>query len=105
MMPTHTTKTKECLLKTEALLAIARRLIWWLPPEEALDFPDRFLAQVMTLGTWDDVRHLWGRLGRERFRQVLINPPPGVFDQRSWHYWHHVFRIHPVPPLPQRQIP
>jgi hypothetical protein len=87
------------------LLNIARRLVWWLPPEEALEYPTRFLAQVMTLGTWDDVQSAQAAVGKDRLREVLLDAPPGVFDQRSWHYWHHVFGITPVPPLPSRRLP
>lgn len=97
--------TDRALPKTAALLRIARRLVWWLPPEDALELGDRFLAQVMTLGTWDDVQCLRAHVGDDRFRETLAHPPAGVFDQSSWHYWHHVFGIVPVPPLPRRQFP
>jgi hypothetical protein len=76
-----------------------------MPAEEALEWPERFLAQVMTLGSWEDVQQVRRQVGADRIRAVLNNPPPGVFDERSWHYWHHVFGIHPVPPLPRRRIP
>lgn len=92
------------LPRTPELLGIARRLIWWIDPAEALGLPTRFLAQVMTLGTWEDVQTVKAQVGVERFRQTLAVAPPGVFDPRSWHYWHHVFGIVPVPPLPRRQF-
>jgi len=76
-----------------------------MPPEEALEFPARFLAQVMTLGTWDDVQVVRTAVGAEPLRKILLDAPPGVFDPRSWHYWHHVFEITPVPPLPRRRLP
>ncbi len=91
--------------RSPGLLSIARRLIWWMPPEESLEYPTRFLAQVMTLGTWDDVQIVRREFGDGRLREVLLDAPPGVFDQRSWHYWHHVFGLQPVPPLPRRRIP
>ena len=92
------------LPRNPELLNIARRLIWWLPAEEALELSARFLAQVMTLGTWYDVQSVRAQVGDERFRQTLTDAPPGVFDLRSWHYWHHVFGIKPVPPLPRRRF-
>jgi hypothetical protein len=104
-MPAITTNNHASIPKTAALLAVARRLIWWMPPEEALGFPDRFLAQVMTLGTWDDVQCVRAEVGEERLRQALLDAPPGVFDRRSWHYWHHVFGIEPMPDLPRRKLP
>ena len=44
---------------------LARRLIWWKPPEESLRRPERVIAQVMALGTWDDIemaKREWGCL-------------------------------------------
>ncbi len=90
---------------TAALEALARRLIWWKPPAETLDRPERLIAQVMTLGTWDDIQTARRQWGDDGFRRVLALPPPGVFDKRSWNYWHVVFNLSPVPPLPVRTIP
>jgi hypothetical protein len=84
---------------------LARRLIWWKPPEESLQAPERVLAQVMTLGTWDDIQTARRYWDEEAFRRVLADPPPGVFDRRSWNYWHIVFGIQPTPPLPVRRLP
>lgn len=105
-MPTAapTESVDKPLPRTPALLHVARRLFWWMPPEEALEYPVRFLAQVMTLGTWDDVQNVRTELGPECFRMVLQDPPAGVFDPRSWNYWHHVFGIWDVPDLPRRRF-
>lgn len=84
---------------------LARRMFWWKTPAEALAWPRRFLAQVMTLGTWDDLRVARRYWTEADFRAVLRDPPPGVFDARSWSYWHCVFGIEPVPPLPRRRLP
>ena len=72
------------------LETVARQLVWWQNPATSLARPDRLVAQAMTLGTWEDVR------------RVLTAPPPGVFDRRSWAYWHERFGIRPIPPLPGR---
>jgi hypothetical protein len=87
------------------LLQLARRLVWWKPPEEALRTPDRLVAQVMALGTWEDIQLAKRQWGEASFRRVLAAPPPGVFDKRSWHYWHVMFDFDPTPPLPVRHIP
>lgn len=89
----------------EEMEALAQRMIWWKRPEEALRYPDRLLAQVMALGTWDDVQLAKRFWTKAEFVAVLKQPPPGVFDRRSWVYWHCVLNIEPVPPLPQRTIP
>ncbi len=87
------------------LQRLARRLFWWKPPEEALANPLRFLAQVMTLGTWDDLCVACRFYSQEDFRPVLDTPPVGVFDARSWWYRHRVFGAASVPSLPRRPLP
>ncbi len=85
--------------------ALARRTIWWKPPEETLRNPLRLLAQVMALGTWDDVQLAKRWWSRDEFVAVLKEAPPGVFDRRSWVYWHRILHIGARPPLPQRRLP
>ncbi len=83
---------------------IARKLIWWTSPGMALKDRRRFVAQVMVLGTWNDVQIVRRLLCESAFRNVLAAAPAGVFDARSWSYWHHYFRCLPVPPLPVRRL-
>jgi hypothetical protein len=85
------------------LLPIAKKLFWWGKPEEWLPEPIRFLAQVMTYGDLDDVCATLETLGKSAFVQVLDNPPPGVFDQKSWAFWH-VYYDRSVPPMPIRKL-
>jgi hypothetical protein len=85
------------------LLPIARKVFWWGEPEEWLGDETRFLAQVMTYGDLDDIRIAINTLGTEAFRRVLENPPSGVFDIKSWTFWHVRFHL-PVPPLPERKL-
>jgi len=59
----------------------------------------------MVFANWDDLRLVLERYGQAAFREALQSAPPGLFDERSWHYWHHRLRLLPVPPLPQRLIP
>ena len=83
---------------------LATRLIWWKGPDEALADERRFLAQAMTFGTWDDMQIVRSVYGVDALRTVLADAPPGVFDRRSWAYWHAVFGIAPAPPLPRRRL-
>ena len=82
---------------------IAAKLLWWQKPSLSLARPARFLMQVMTLGTWRDVQTVGGIFGWESFREALVHAEPGVFDPRSWTYWHGRFGL-PVPTLPQRSF-
>jgi hypothetical protein len=86
------------------LLAVAAKVFWWGGPEEALADLPRFVAQVMTYGDWEDVTRTLRALGEQAFADVLDHPPPGVFDEKSWNYWHLWCGRSPVPPLPNRQL-
>lgn len=85
------------------LVRTAQRLVWWDSAENAIENRLRLVAQVMSLGNWEDVLAIRKNWGEEIFSEVLRNPPPGIFDERSWHYWHHRCGIEPVPPMPRRK--
>ncbi len=87
---------------TPELLKVARRVVWFEDPEDALADPVHFLAHVMTYGTVEDLKALEGIVGIEEFREVLENAPPGVFDPRSWAYWNLKCGRRPPLPLPRR---
>ncbi len=82
---------------------MAARVFWWGKPEEWLEDQIRFAAQVMTFGDWDDTMQVLKLLGDPLFQRVLRDPPPGVFDIKSWTYWHCRYHM-PVPPLPARKL-
>jgi hypothetical protein len=87
------------------LESLAARLVWWKPPAEALQDNGRLLAQVMVYGTLEDLAVARRCFPESAFRAALAHPPPGIFDRRSWVYWHLVLRL-PVPAdLPRRQLP
>ena len=85
----------ESIAVNAELERVARRLVWWKPPAEALADPHRLLAQVMVYGTIEDVVAARRHFHERAFRDVLSNPPSGVFDPRSWAYWHVVFGLEP----------
>lgn len=87
------------------LETVARRVFWWKSPAEALADPLRFLAQVMVYGTVEDLVVARRHFAPETFRRVLAEPPPGVFDPRSWTYWHVVFGLTAPEELPRRKVP
>lgn len=86
------------------LLRVARRMVWFKPPVETLADPVLFLSHVMTYGTVEDLQVMREHFTDEQLRQVLRAGLPGVFDARSWAYWHGVLDIRPVPPLPTRRL-
>ena len=86
------------------LLGVARRMVWFKAPEEALADTALFLSYAMTYGTVDDLRVVRAHYTDAQLRQVLGSGVPGVFDARSWAYWHAVLDIEPVPDLPVRRF-
>ncbi len=81
---------------------VAKRLFWWKSPEEALTDPHRFLAQVMVYGTVEDVLAAREGFPESAWRAVLADPPTGLFDPRSWAYWHLVFHLEKPAEPPSR---
>ncbi len=90
---------------SEDLQAVAKRLVWFRRPEDTLKDPKLFLAHVMTYGTLDDLVTAARHYSEADFEAVLNDPPPGIFDRRSWNYWNLRYHRDPVPPLPRRKIP
>lgn len=90
---------------SEELRRVAKRVVWYKPPEETLNETKSFLAHVMTHGTLDDIIIAMKYYADADFDLVLKNPPTGIFDRRSWNYWNLRFHHEPVPALPRRTFP
>jgi hypothetical protein len=93
----------------ECLHRMAGPYVWWKPPEEAMQFPERVAAQVMNIGDWDDVLELIDAAGESYLRDVLRDSEAGQLNARSWHYWHYrlgmaEYGVRPVPPVPARKL-
>jgi hypothetical protein len=86
------------------LLAVAPRIMWFEPPEQALADPVRFLAYLMTYGTLEEIAVVRRHLDLDDFREALDRAPPGIIDERSWAYWNAVTGRYPAPPMPRRII-
>ncbi len=86
---------------------LAAKYIWWKTPKEALETPQRVMAQVMDIGDWDDVQALADGVGDAALRDVVAGAQAGQFNPRSWTYWHYrlgMAEFDCVPPLPQRNF-
>jgi hypothetical protein len=84
------------------LQALARRVVWFKSPSEAIAMPVHFIAHVLTYGTHEDVSVLRRFVPDDELREALASAPAGVFDDRSWAYWHLMLGRYPPPPLPTR---
>lgn len=115
----HTKSSHECVkelslleigrdtLLRKDLLPLAKKYIWWELPEDAIKTPLRLLAQVMNLGTFQDVLLLEKIVGTNALREVISNAEAGWFDARSWSYWHYrldLSEIDCIPLLPERSF-
>ena len=88
-----------------SLARAAREVVWWQSPEKTLRDETLFLNQAMRWGTPEVVLAVRRHFDDERLRQALREALPGVFDRRSWAYWHLVLDMGPPPPMPVREIP
>ena len=89
----------------DELIEIARRIVWFEPPEQALADPFRFLAYAMARATAEDMAKIRRYVSDQDFIAALDAAPPGIIDPRSWAYWNLVVADRqPAPPMPVRRF-
>jgi hypothetical protein len=69
------------------LQTVAKRVVWFKAPDDALKDVKLFLAHVMTYGTLSDITTTLRYFSEDDFEAVLNDPAAGIFDRRSWTYW------------------
>ncbi len=84
--------------------ALAARLIWFEPAEEALADPIRFMAYAFARATHEEMKTLRSIVTDADLREALDRAPPGIIDSRSWAYWNAVVGRYPPPPEPTRTL-
>ncbi|MBF0110826.1 MAG: hypothetical protein HQL76_16795 [Magnetococcales bacterium] len=84
--------------------ALARRLVWFEAPEEALSDACRFVAYALARATHEDMKILRNFLSDDDLREALDHAPHGIIDPRSWAYWNAKVGRYPAPPLPKRPL-
>jgi hypothetical protein len=89
---------------TPLTLDVARRVIWFESPEQALVDPIRFMAYAMTYARHEDMRVIRRYVSDDDFREALDHAPAGIVDPRSWAYWNSKLGRYPPPPLPVRRF-
>jgi len=89
---------------TPEIAAVSRRCVWYKSPEDAVQYPEHFIAHVLTYGVHEDVKALRKFVTDDELRQSMDNAPAGVFDSRSWSYWQlMLFDRFTPPPMPNRE--
>jgi hypothetical protein len=89
---------------TPELLRAAKRVVWFKPPEEALDNPVELMAYAMKHSTDEDMALLLEYVGEDGLREAIDQAPAGIIDARSWAYWNARIGRYPPPPAPQRDL-
>ena len=80
--------------------------IWWKTPDEAIEFPELVLAQIMDLCTWEDLAVLEEIFSKEEFLHILNNAIAGQFRPQSWNFWYIRlgYKYDEIPPYPAQRI-
>jgi hypothetical protein len=69
------------------LARVARRVVWFRPPRQALADPVHFLCYLMTYTTMEDLAVACRYFSRADFEHAFDNRLKGVIDRRSEGYW------------------
>jgi prophage DNA circulation protein len=108
MQPTAASSTQAlAAFASQHACAYASKYIWWKTPQEAAQWPERVIAQVMNIGDYSDVQTLIAQVGEDVLRKVLVHAQAGQFSARSWTYWHYrlgLCEVDQIPALPQRKF-
>jgi hypothetical protein len=91
----------KALVLTPELASNARGVMAFEEPDQAIANPSRFLAYVMTHGTFPDIAVLRRQLSEADLLEAMTNAPAGIFDGPSWAYWNLKFGRYPAPPMPE----
>jgi hypothetical protein len=89
---------------TPLTLDLARRIIWFEPPDHALADPIRFMAYAMTYARHEDMQVIRRYVSDDDIRDALDHAPAGIIDPRSWAYWNSKMGRYPPPPIPVRRF-
>src|SRR5258708_1503648 len=65
------------MIYSDELLAVAKRIFCFGTPEEALEFPKRFLTYAMTYALDDDLKILSNSCDAEYLKAPWMTPHPG----------------------------
>lgn len=89
---------------TDETAGLARRLIWFEEPDQALADSIRFIAYAFERATHQDMQVLRRYVNDSDLVRALDAAPPGIIGPRSWSYWNARFGRSPAPPMPVRRF-
>lgn len=59
--------------KSAFLESMAKKYIWWQSPDESIHFPQKIIAQVMNIGTFEDLEELTQLTDKQELIDILQN--------------------------------
>ena len=68
----------------DALKRLAGKYIWWKTPDDAVDMPERVIAQVMAIGDYADVQQLVHQVGDDVLREVIAHAQAAGCARMDW---------------------
>jgi hypothetical protein len=71
----------------ELIASLGAKYMWWPAIGAGGHSEDRIIAQVMDIGTYDDILRIEAALGHERLAEVMRHAGPGWISARSWDFW------------------
>jgi hypothetical protein len=89
---------------TPEIERVARRIVWFEEPVQAVADPVRFMAYAMAYANHEDMKAIRKHVSDDDFREALDRAPAGVIDARSWAYWNLKMGRYPAPPMPKRRL-
>lgn len=73
--------------REDLLAALAPTYVWWQLEGSPEECQRRVLAQVMNLGTYEDIRSVERLFAAGELTAVMRTAEPGWFSARSWDFW------------------
>jgi hypothetical protein len=84
------------------LLDLASRVNWFEDSKDVVKNKYKFLNHIMVYGTLDDVKIMLKYYSLHDCKEALQNTQVGLYDYKSWHFWHIALGYDDVLPLPKR---
>lgn len=100
-------QTEPHAIAKDLLSELESKFFWWEPVVAQPRSDARILAQAMSLGSFDVIRHLQNVVGAEFLTQTMLSAEPGWIDEKSWEFWRgRLSRAtqRPIPETPPRRV-
>lgn len=86
----------------ELIASLAAKYMWWPAVNAAGHSEARIIAQVMDIGSYEDILRLEAVLGRDRLAEVMRHAAPGWISARAWDFWRGRLRAQAGLEVPER---